>query len=71
MSLILNDIKNLATGNIVSRAVDPTMQAAADLYNELSARYRWVLGGAVVLTGFAGTVFAWLRINPALKARLT
>ena len=35
--LLLNDIKNLASGNIVSGEVDPAMQAAADRYNSLRA----------------------------------
>ena len=33
--LLLNDIKNLASGNIVSGEVDPTMRSAADHYNSL------------------------------------
>ncbi len=69
LSLVLNDIKNLATGNIVGRAVDPVMQTAADLYNALQARYRWILGASILVAGLAGLIVAWVRINPALRAR--
>ena len=37
LNLIVNDIKNLVSGNIVSGEVDPAMQAAADHYKSLQA----------------------------------
>ncbi|MCU7948220.1 MAG: phosphate ABC transporter permease family protein, partial [Candidatus Thiodiazotropha sp. (ex Cardiolucina cf. quadrata)] len=35
LNLVLNDIRNLAQGDIVSRAVDETMQKASDHYASL------------------------------------
>ena len=35
LSLLIVDVKNLATGNIVSREIDPALQSAADSYARL------------------------------------
>ena len=35
MALLLNDIRNLATGNIVSQAADPALSEAAERYANL------------------------------------
>jgi phosphate transport system permease protein len=69
LSLLLTDIHNLASGNIVSREVDPALQAAADNY--ASARQ---LGNAAMVVvaiclALAGLSFARRRISPQLRAR--
>jgi len=51
LNLIVNDIRNLVSGNIVSGEIDPTMHAAADHYRSLKT------------TGNAGLA-ANLTVNP-------
>jgi phosphate transport system permease protein len=67
--LLVNDIKNLATGNIVSGEVTPQLQAAADNYARLQGLAdiaEWVFVSALAVGGLA---IAWNRTNPRLRAR--
>ncbi len=69
ISLIMNDIKNLATGNITSGEITPVMQAAADLYsrlNDISSLAQFVV---VLAIGIASVTFARSKITPTLRAR--
>ncbi len=69
LSLVLNDIRNLARGNIVSGEVSEQMRRAADHYLSLQQTARaaqWVL---VLILAMAGGVFAWRGIAPGLRAR--
>ena len=69
LGLLINDVRNLATGNITSGEVTATMRAAADDYRRLmrlADLALWVLVGAVALVGMS---FAWRRTSPALRAR--
>ncbi|MCB2099650.1 MAG: phosphate ABC transporter permease subunit PstC, partial [Rhodobacterales bacterium] len=69
LNLLLNDIHNLSSGNIVSREVDPALQAAAD---HLSSLDRTGFLAKVVVTlalGIAGLTLAWRALNPDLRAR--
>ncbi|WP_422369233.1 phosphate ABC transporter permease subunit PstC [Pelagibius sp.] len=69
LSLLLNDVKNLASGNIVSREVDAALQSAADGY----ASVRQIGNAAMVVVALAvgvlGLSFARKRITPGLRAR--
>ena len=69
LGLLLNDIRNLASGNIVSRDVDPALQAAADRLLTLQAAGFWLMVVLVVLVGIGGFLFARSRITPDLRAR--
>lgn len=71
LGLLLNDIRNLADGNISSRRGDPAMIEAA---TRLTEWHR--LGDAALLVimlaiALAGLLMAWRRINPALRARVS
>ncbi|MEA3275227.1 MAG: phosphate ABC transporter permease subunit PstC [Pseudomonadota bacterium] len=69
IGLLLNDIKNLATGNIVSSEVTPELRAAADNYSRLQNLANialWVLALAVAVGGLS---FAWNMTTPKLRAR--
>ncbi len=69
VGLLVNDIKNLATGNIVSTSVTPEIQAAADQYlrlERLSDRAMWL---AVLALAVGGMAFAWRRTEPRMRAR--
>ena len=69
LNLLLNDIRNLASGNIVSREVDPELQAAADHYaslNGISDYAKWLV---VLCLAIAGLGVGRRYIEPNLRAR--
>ncbi len=68
-SLLLSDIKNLATGNIVSSTVTPAIREAADHYLRLARLADWALWIAVASLALAGASFAWRNTGPRLRAR--
>ena len=59
LNLIVNDIRNLVSGNIVSGEIDPAMQAAADHYRSLETTSKAAL--AVVAISMAMKVAIWPR----------
>jgi phosphate transport system permease protein len=69
LNLIVNDIKNLVSGNIVSGEVDPAMQAAADHYRSLKTTSNAALAVVVVTMAMLGIVLVRSRIKPGLRAR--
>jgi phosphate transport system permease protein len=69
VGLIMNDVKNLVAGNIVSGEISPDIQAAADHWRRLengSGISRAIL--SIALSGL-GLLFAWRLIHPRLRAR--
>ncbi|MGD1973965.1 MAG: phosphate ABC transporter permease subunit PstC [Desulfobacterales bacterium] len=69
LNLIVNDIRNLVGGNIVSGEIDPTMQAAADHYRSLKATSNAALAVVVISMAMLGLLFVRSRIQPSLRAR--
>jgi phosphate transport system permease protein len=71
LSLLLNDVRNVALGNIASRAPDAETLAAAAKYNEL--RGISFAAMAVVALGIAigGLFLARRTVTPQLRARNT
>jgi phosphate transport system permease protein len=69
LSLLVNDIRNLASGNIVSREVDPALQAAADSYKSIQLMSSAALAVVALAASIAGLAFARRRIAPTLRAR--
>ncbi len=69
LNLFLNDIRNLATGNVVSREVSPELQAAADHYSNLRLIGLLAMALLAVAVAIAGTVYARARIEPQFRAR--
>jgi len=67
--LLINDIKNLATGNIVSGEVAPALQAAADHYAHLWGLANIAMWSLVLAVALGGLAFAWKRTHPELRAR--
>ena len=69
LDLLLNNIRNLATGDVVSVEVDQALQDAAILLNGYGERSRQLL--AVLSLGLAGLggTLGWRRIRPELRAR--
>jgi len=69
INLIVNDIKNLVSGNIVSGEVDPVMQAAADHYRSLQSTSTAALAVCAIALAIIGIVAARAKIAPTLRAR--
>jgi len=69
LGLLLNDIKNLATGNIVSSEVTPELQAAADNYSRLQGLANIALWVLVLAVAVGGLALAWHKTSPKLRAR--
>ena len=68
-SLMMTDIRNLASGNIVRESPDPALQVAADHLRSLTETGFWAmvvvaLGLAIIALGFARS-----RISPDMRAR--
>jgi phosphate transport system permease protein len=68
-NLVVNDIKNLIEGNIVSGEVDPTMQAAAGHYRSLEATGQAALAVVTIAIAIIGMVIVNAKITPTLRAR--
>lgn len=69
LNLLLNNIQNLAAGDIVSGAVSVELQNAADNFSELKRKSRLLM--TILSLGLAGlsAVYAWRRIRPEFRAR--
>ncbi|GBD96966.1 MAG TPA: phosphate ABC transporter permease subunit PstC [Nitrospirae bacterium] len=70
MSLVINDIINLAHGIVVSRRPDEVLLAAAEHYNRLKATGFLALVAVVMSICLAGLGFSMRYINPAMRARI-
>jgi phosphate transport system permease protein len=69
--LLLNDIRNVATGNISSRADDAAVIAAAERYKDLQGIGFILMVVVCFALGAGGLVIARSKISPSLRARNT
>jgi len=69
LNLLLNNIKNMVSGNIVSSSPDPVMTAAADRYAHLQTISTAALWVMVLVLAIVGVAFGRHFINPKLRAR--
>ena len=69
LNLVVNDVKNLVSGNIVSGEVDPAMQAAADRYRNLQTISGAALTVVMLSIAMLGTALAWRSIHHKQRAR--
>ena len=69
LNLVVNDIRNLVSGNIVSGDINPVMQAAADHYRSLQATSKAALAVVVISMAILGLVIVQSKITPKLRAR--
>ncbi|HRF43699.1 MAG TPA: phosphate ABC transporter permease subunit PstC [Candidatus Competibacteraceae bacterium] len=69
LNLVINDIKNLVSGNIVSSNPDATILAAADHYRHLQTTGNAALWMIVIALALAGITYGWRTISPQLRAR--
>ncbi|MGD2033304.1 MAG: phosphate ABC transporter permease subunit PstC, partial [Gammaproteobacteria bacterium] len=69
VGLIMNDVKNLVAGNIVSGEISPEIRAAADHWEALERGFRWTRTAIIVALAGLGFAWAWRLISPGLRAR--
>jgi phosphate transport system permease protein len=69
LTLVLNDIRNLVDGNIVSGQISDEIQNAADHYRRLKAISNLSLSVFAISMGVLGLVLLRNRIVPGLRAR--
>ncbi|MET0089348.1 MAG: phosphate ABC transporter permease subunit PstC [Candidatus Thiodiazotropha sp.] len=67
--LVLNDVRNLANGNIVSSGVNETMSQAAERYTNLMNISHAALFVVALSIAIGGAVWARSRITPEQRAR--
>ncbi len=69
LSLVINDIQNLAQGNIVSSEVNPAMEQAAAHYQRLQQTSSAASIVVVLSLALAGLTLGWRMISPSFRAR--
>ena len=69
LNLVINDIKNLVSGNIVAGEVTATIQEAAAHYGNLKATSNAALATGMLSLGIVGTVVVRSKISSTLRAR--
>lgn len=69
LGLLVNDITNLANGNIVSSVVSPEMQQAADHMNELRSIGHTALAAVALSVALGLGSLAWRAVGPTMRAR--
>ncbi|HOB60827.1 MAG TPA: phosphate ABC transporter permease subunit PstC [Candidatus Competibacteraceae bacterium] len=69
LNLVVNDIKNLVNGNIVSSAPNPAILEAANHYRNLRVIGNSALWVVIVSLALAGLAYSWNAISPTLRAR--
>lgn len=69
LNLVVNDIRNLVSGNIISGDVDLTMIKAADHYRNLLVTSKAALGVVAMVIAIAGALIVLRFIKPKTRAR--
>jgi phosphate transport system permease protein len=69
LNLVVNDIKNIVTGNIVSSEPDPAILAAAEHYKSLQNTSRALLMVVVLAIALAAGSFTLTKIKAKQRAR--
>ena len=69
LNLIMNDIKNLVSGNIVSSRMDPSLEEAARYYTELKSWSHIALTIISVILAGLGMLIAYKKMTASTRAR--
>jgi phosphate transport system permease protein len=69
LNLVINDIRNLVSGNVVAAVVDQNMQAAANHYRHLQSISNAALAVAALAVCMIATIILRARISGRLRAR--
>ncbi len=67
--LVLNDIKNMAAGDVVRDQGDPDIAAAAERYRQINSTGDWALVGVALALAVAGLTIGQRMVVPQLRAR--
>ena len=68
LDLLVNDVKNVASGQAGTATADPAVVAAASRYLAFSRLSAWALGAATVVVALSGLLLARRRIAATLPA---
>lgn len=69
LSLVLNDIKNLVSGDILSKTASPMVEAAAHSYIEHQQFFRKIIVFVIFLVSSIAFFFTRRTVSPTLRAR--
>ena len=69
LSLLVNDVKNLASGNIVAGDKSEELEAAAQTYLAIKSSGRWWLSALALALALGGLGLALRRVKPQFRAR--
>ena len=69
LSLIVNDIKNMAAGQFANPDKAEDLRPAVEMYQSLTKSSRWVLSALLAPVLLIGFWFAWSRLTPVFRAR--
>ncbi len=69
LGLIINDIQNVVSGNIVSREPEPYVLEAAQHYRTLQSLSGWSLAIIILSFMLVAGIFTYKKITPELQAR--
>ena len=69
LSLVLNDIKNLISGDIISKAPSPMVETAANSYVEHQQFLRKIILSVILAVSSSAFFFTLRAISPTLRAR--
>lgn len=69
LTLVMNDIKNLVNGNIISGEISPAIKAASEYYEHLQFVSHACLTVIVLIISIAGFLVVLKMIQPGLRAR--
>ncbi len=69
LSLVVNDIRNLAAGQYTDPTRSVELAAAVEHYRAARAASQAMLSGVLIAVALAGFAYAWSRVAPAFRAR--
>jgi len=69
LNLLVNNVQNLASGDVVAVEIDAVLREASLRYQELTSLSRQLLATLTLGLAVFGGVFAWRRISPEFRAR--
>ncbi|MCO6427365.1 phosphate ABC transporter permease subunit PstC [Nitrosomonas communis] len=69
LNLVINEIRNLVSDNIVASTISPEIAAAAERYREMQAISKMALFAVMMALGVGGATYALSRIHQQHKAR--
>jgi phosphate transport system permease protein len=69
LNLLVNNIQNLASGDVVAVEIDAVLREASLRYQDLSSVSRQMLVTMTLGVAAFGSVFGWRRITPEFRAR--